>query len=204
MSELALVVAAFISGALPLAVWVGRWALRADIRAHGDGNPGAFNVLRAGGIRWGVLAVVLEVSKALVPVALANFVFRLDGAALVMVALAPLIGHAFSPFLKFRGGKAVAATFGVWCGLTIWEGPTILGVLLAFWYAFVEESGWAVILAMLSLLAYLVLARFDGILLALWAGNFLVFLYTHRTELRQPPTLKSWYLRLDLPWRSPS
>ena len=202
MTTILLVVTGFISGALPLAVWLGRYALRTDIRRYGDGNPGASNVLRAGGKGWGALALLLEVSKGLVPVALANFVFGLEGAGLVAVALAPVAGHAFSPFLRLRGGKAVAATFGVWCGLTIWEGPTMLGLLLGFWYVFINESGWAVLLCMLSFLAYLLLAHPDGVLLAVWAGNCAILLWKHRVELVHPPTLQAWYRDLKLPWHT--
>ncbi len=202
MTELLLIIAAFFSGAIPFAVWVGRLALKTDIRRYGDGNPGTFNVMRAGGLKWGVLAMLLEFAKGLVPVALANFYFQMEGSALVLVALAPLLGHAFSPFLKFKGGKAVAATFGIWCGLTIWEGPTVLGILLGFWYMFISESGWAVILTMLSFLVYLLLVHFAPVLLAVWAGNVLLFVWKHRSELRQQPTLKSWYRDLALPWHS--
>lgn len=195
MTDIILIAAAFLSGALPLAVWVGRLALKTDIRRYGDGNPGTFNVLRAGGVKWGLLAMLLEFSKGLVPVALANFVFRIDGPTLVIVALAPLFGHAFSPFLKFKGGKAVAATFGVWCGLTIWEGPTVIGILLAFWYLFLNESSWAVIGAWLSFFVYLFLAHFTLLLAAVWAGNFALFVWKHRHDLRELPTLKAWYIR---------
>jgi glycerol-3-phosphate acyltransferase PlsY len=201
---LIVVVAAFISGALPLAVWVGRLALRTDIRRYGDGNPGTFNVFRAGGTSWGLLALTLEILKGLLPVAIARYVLNFEGLALLLVALAPIYGHAFSPFLRGRGGKAVAVTFAIWAGLTIWEVPTVLGLLLGFWYAFVRQSGWAVILAMISLLFYLLLTQPDPLLLGVWSGNFLIFAWKHRSELTELPTLKDWYLALDLPWRSQS
>ncbi len=200
MTIFLMVMIAFLSGALPFAVWVGRLALQTDIRDYGDGNPGTFNVLRAGGLGWGALAFFLDVAKALLPVAIANFVLGFRGPALVAVAIAPLLGHAFSPFLNFRGGKAIAATFGVWCGLTIWEGPSVFGILLGLWYAFINESGWAVILTSFSFLAYLLLAHPDPVLMAVWLGNFLIFAWKHRAELTRWPTLRPWYRNLS--WRS--
>jgi glycerol-3-phosphate acyltransferase PlsY len=47
--------------------------------------------------------------------------------------LAPLLGHIFSPFLKFRGGKGLSTTFGIWLGLTLWLGPTVFGLSLFAW-----------------------------------------------------------------------
>ena len=109
----------FGCGALPFSVWVGRLALRTDIRSYGDHNPGATNVIRAGGWQWGALALLLDYFKGAIPVGVAHFFMGLEGMALAIVALAPVLGHAYSPFLGFRGGKAVAATFGIWTGLTL-------------------------------------------------------------------------------------
>jgi glycerol-3-phosphate acyltransferase PlsY len=184
----------FLSGSLPFSVWVGRLALRTDIRRYGDGNPGATNVLRSGGKGWGALALLLDSLKGAVPGALAYFWAGLTGWMLVAVAVAPVAGHAFSPLLRFRGGKAVAVTFGIWAGLTLWAGPTVLGLALGLWFALVVVDGWAVILAMFSLLAYLLLAQSDPALLAIWAGNTLILAWKHRADLAQSPGLR---LRLN-------
>lgn len=198
MTALILILAAFFSGSLPFSVWVGRLALGKDIRDYGDGNPGTFNVARAGGGKWVIVALALDFLKGAIPVALANFVFHLDDAVLTAVAIAAPLGHAFSPFLRFKGGKAVATVAGVWCGLTIWEGPTVGGIFLGFWFAFVNESGWAVIFMALSLLAYLALTNLTPLLLAVWIGHFALLVWKHRAELVKPPTLRHWYVS----WRS--
>ena len=104
---------AFVFGALPLSVWLGRFALGVDIRKYGDGNPGAANVWRAGGKWWGLLAILLDGFKGLIPVAIANFAIGIEGWWLTAIALAPILGHTYSPFLNFRGGKALSTTFGV-------------------------------------------------------------------------------------------
>lgn len=200
MTLVLLFVLGFAAGSLPFSVWIGRLALKADIRDYGDGNPGTFNVIRAGGVRWGGLALLLDFLKGALPVALANFVFRLDGPALAAVAIAPPLGHAFSPWLRFKGGKAIASTAGAWCGLTIWEGPTVGGIMLGFWYAFLNESGWVVILTMFSALAYFVLTGLTQVMLLAWCGHLLVFVYKHRSELRRSPTLRAWYREVRLPW----
>ncbi len=202
MNTLLLVAFGFFMGSLPFSVWLGRYALGEDIRQYGDRNPGATNVLRAGGARWGGLALLLDFMKGAIPVALANFGLHLDDISLLIVAMSPILGHAYSPFLNFKGGKALATAGGVWCGLTIWEVPTVAGLLLGFWFAFINESAWAVMALLVSLLAYLLLAHPDPLLLAMWALNSILVVWKHRSELRQPPTLRSWYRNLVLPWHS--
>ena len=108
----------FAAGSLPLSLWLGRLALGVDIREYGpDRNPGAGNVWRAGGPALGVAAAALDIAKAAVPIAVARLVLGVSGWALLPVALAPILGHDFSPLLRFRGGKGVAATFGAWLAL---------------------------------------------------------------------------------------
>lgn len=187
------VLLAFLAGSLPFSYWIGRYGLRRDIRSYGDGNPGATNVIRAGGKGWAALAFALDYLKGAVPVGLAYFAGQVNGIELVLVALAPVLGHAFSPFLGFKGGKAVAATFGIWTGLTIWEGPTVLGLMLLFWYMVLETDGWAVLLTMASLLLYLMLTRrlgLDSALLAVWIGNAMLLAWTHRRDLLRWPLLR--------------
>ncbi len=175
---------AFLSGALPFSVWVGRWGLGLDIRQYGDGNPGASNVFRAGGRVWGVVAILLDFFKGALPVGVAHFGFGVQGAALAAVALAPILGHAFSPFLGFRGGKALAVTFGIWSGLSIWVVPIILGGLFALWLLALRREGLAVLAGQLSLgIAFIFLAP-ESAWWAVWAGSSLILAWTHRVWVR--------------------
>jgi glycerol-3-phosphate acyltransferase PlsY len=192
MTILFWLVVAFVSGALPFSVWIGRLVLRTDIRRYGDHNPGATNVLRAGGWQWGALALLLDYFKGAIPVGLAHFGAGLNNWSLVAVALVPVLGHAYSPFLGFRGGKAVAVTFGVWTGLTLGEVPIMLGIMLGIWVTVVIVSGWAMMLAVVSLLIYLLFFHPEPVLLAVWAGNALLLAWKHRTDLAQPPGLRTW------------
>ncbi|MGQ9600355.1 MAG: glycerol-3-phosphate acyltransferase [Anaerolineae bacterium] len=186
------VVVAFLAGSLPFSVWLGRMCLGTDIREFGDGNPGAANAWKAGGWRVGVGAVLLDWLKAAAPVGLAFQVGQLSGWEIVPVALAPVLGHAFSPFLRFRGGKAVAVTFGVWTGLTLWEGPTVLGLLFGFFYYLQSNDGWSVLLGMLSLGGYWGLRQAEPWILVVWGGDTLILAWKHRHELRQPIRLRPW------------
>ncbi len=174
---------AYLSGALPFSVWVGKLALRTDIRGYGDHNPGAFNVFRAGGKGWGVIAILLDGFKGAIPIWLAVAWGGVEGWVLAAVAIAPVLGHAYSPLLGFRGGKALAVTFGIWCGLTLWFGPTVLGIALAIGLALFHKPGWAVLFGMAALLAGLLLVRPELNLLAVWAANTAILVWKHRADL---------------------
>ncbi len=180
----------FLLGALPFSVWLGKWVLRTDIRRYGDGNPGATNVFRAGNFGAGMLAIFLDMLKGAVPVALAHYIFKVDGWPLVPVILAPILGHAFSPFLGFRGGKALASTFGAWTALTVPFGPLVMGLSVFVLYKVQTISGWAALGAWLCTLAFLLITGAAPPLLAAWAGTAALIILKHRTDLRQRPALK--------------
>ena len=146
------------------------------------------------------MALLLDTLKALIPVGLAYYWVGTTDWALVPVALAPIAGHAFSPFLGFKGGKAVATTLGTWMALTVWEGPTVGGLLVLLFTKLFGANGWAVAFAMIGMLVYFLItpAALNGlvarpplpVLVAIWAGNFLILVYKHRSDLAQPPRLK--------------
>ncbi|MBC7169566.1 glycerol-3-phosphate acyltransferase [Candidatus Bipolaricaulota bacterium] len=177
----------FALGSLPFSVWLGRIGAKADIRRHGDGNPGAANAWRAGGWRIGLLSLILDVTKGALPVALARSLGNLWGWALLPVAVAPLLGHAFSPWLGFRGGKAVASTFGVWSALTYWEVPTVLGLSFALLRTVQAVDAWTVVLALPVVALFLALRGAEPWLLATWGANLVLLVWTHRHGLRSPP-----------------
>lgn len=184
----------FLCGSLPFSVWVSRLAGK-DVRAVGDGNPGATNALKAGGWKVGLAAFLLDVSKAAAPVGLAYQIWGWHGWEIVPVALAPLLGSAFSPFLKFKGGRSLSVSLGVWIGLTLWEAPLVILTSLTLAFLVQTLPGLAVLAAVLSTAAYLFLR---GVSLQLWVIlglQALLLLYTHRADLRQRPRLRKWLTR---------
>lgn len=186
---------AFIAGSLMFSHWLGLIVLKRDIRALGDGNPGASNLFRAGGRVLGIVGLLLDYAKGAVPVLAARSVGGIEGSALIPVALAPVLGHAFSPWLKGRGGKAVAVTFGVWTGISFWEGPVVLGLLLTFWYTLSARDGWTVFVSMICFVIYLLVRGVEswvGIGLGCWA----IVTVKHCNELRRGWAWRPWVGRL--------
>ncbi len=180
----------FLVGALPFSVWVGKLALGQDIQQVGDGNPGSWNVMHVGGMKWGMLAMLLDFLKGALPVGLAHFGLGMGGWLLAAMALAPVLGHAFSPFLRFRGGKALAVTFGIWSGLSLWLVPSLLGFFFAVWLALGKTSSVAVLLGFLCLLPALALLHAPPVWYPLWAANVLILAWKHRQELGRASSLR--------------
>ncbi len=177
----------FLSGSVMYSYLVGRVLIGADIRTYGDGNPGPANVFRSGHLVLGILSMLLDFGKGFLPVLVFRSVFPEEPVWLVLVSISPVLGHAFSPWLKGKGGKAVAVTFGIWSGLTLWQVPCLLGgcFLLFTKVIIFEPDGWKVIMGMLVVLVFLLLALPSVPFLVIWGANFSVLVYKHRADIKQ-------------------
>jgi len=196
MSWILLVLIAFLCGSLPFSVWLGKLFLGLDVRRFGDGNPGATNVFRAGSKILGLLSLILDVAKAAAPVGLAYHNLGVRGAPMFLISIAPVLGHVFSPFLKFQGGKALAVSLGVWIGLTTWKASLAGVVATLIGMAFTATSGWAVMVGLAGILAALLIWMPDPLFLAVWAGVTLILIWTHRADLSHRPRWRPWLTKL--------
>jgi acyl phosphate:glycerol-3-phosphate acyltransferase len=198
MEILVWTIISFLCGSIPFSVILGRLVTGEDIRQYGDHNPGAANVAHSAGKFWSFIALLLDGLKGAIPVGLAYFSVGIQGWGIVPIALAPIFGHAFSPFLRFRGGKALSTTFGIWLGTTLYVGPTVLGLCMGVMYTLLATSAWAVLFSMLAFGAFVVAYYRDSqpAFLVIWLVNFLLLLYKHRQELVSPPRLRPRWLQL--------
>jgi len=115
----------FLIGSVSPATIIAK-ARHVDLR-QGSGNPGATNVGRVLGLRWGVVVGLLDVLKGFVPTFLA--LLLLDRSTAYVVGLATVLGHVLSPFLHGRGGKGVATSLGATLAVLPWFA---LGMLVVF------------------------------------------------------------------------
>lgn len=122
-------IVAFAIGSIPFGYLIGRLFYRTDIRAQGSGNIGAMNALRTIGKRGGAAVLLLDALKGFVPAFLA---LRYGGSiAGSIVAAAAVLGHCYSPWLSWRGGKGVATSFGAIFGLSWAAGLVAVGGWIA-------------------------------------------------------------------------
>lgn len=118
---LLLVAAAYVLGATPTSLWVGRAVFGVDLRQRGSGNLGATNVYRVLGWKPALPVILVDVAKGWAPVAL--FPLAAPGAGtgwLLAWGGAAIIGHVFSFWAGFRGGKGIATSAGVFLALAPW------------------------------------------------------------------------------------
>lgn len=119
---------AYLFGSLPNGLYVAKMK-NVDIRNEGSKNTGATNVFRVMGAKFGVLVLVLDALKGFIPLILAEKA-GITGNVLVLIGVAAVIGHTFSPFLSFKGGKGVATSLGIFLYLT--PVPMLITLIMFF------------------------------------------------------------------------
>lgn len=102
----------FFIGSIPFGKIISRRVARVDITRVGSRNIGATNVAREVGIKWGFLTLALDISKGLMPSLIFRLLYPDSHLGLSIVGLSALLGHQFTPFLDFKGGKGVATALG--------------------------------------------------------------------------------------------
>ncbi len=161
------IILAFFLGSLPFGYWLGRFR-GIDVRRQGSKNTGATNVGRVLGKKWGFLVLALDLGKGWLAVTLATKVGHTGDSTAVGAAVVAVLGHVFSPWLGFRGGKGVATSAGALLALTPWVGISVIGV-----WGVVFLIGRIVSVASLvaaSAFPFLVFAVDPGRLLLQWAA----------------------------------
>ena len=147
----------YLMGAIPFGLLVARLVRHVDVREYGSGNTGASNVLRAAGM-WPALAVlVLDTGKGVLAVVLAKIIDPSPSLE-VAAALSVLVGHTWSIFLRFRGGKGSATGIGSFCALSPLAGLIMMTVGLPFIALFRYVSLGAIVGAVTAVVSMLLLA----------------------------------------------
>ncbi len=153
------IVIAFLSGSIPYGLLYS--AMRGvDIRKVGSGNIGSTNVYRQFGFWQGFMPVlILDMAKGIIPVVLFKMYVNPEtpnfDVAEILVGLSAVLGHVFSPFLKFKGGKGVATTGGVLFAWNYVLASLVLGTFIAVFFTFGKKIvGRASVVAVAALLLY--------------------------------------------------
>jgi len=113
---------AYLVGGIPFSYLAGKLSRGIDLREHGSGNLGASNTYRILGGKIALVVLVLDIAKGLLPVILARpwDVGGLEPYHQLAAAIGAILGHLFSPYLRFSGGKGIATSAGAFAGLAPW------------------------------------------------------------------------------------
>jgi acyl phosphate:glycerol-3-phosphate acyltransferase len=169
MTELILVIAAYLIGSVPTAVWVSKTFFGVDIRDYGSGNAGATNTFRVLGSRWGTLVMVVDILKGSLAASLYFLIphYLSDANELqrtnfqIGLGLTAVLGHIFPIWAGFKGGKGVATLFGMVLAIQPLIAVSCVGVFLLVLYLtrYVSLSS---ILAGVALPVFIILIFHEG------------------------------------------
>lgn len=185
LSGIASLVIAYLLGGIPWAVIVGRGLYGTDPREHGSGNVGATNTFRLLGYRAGALVAALDIAKGFAAVAVAWFLApeAIHEWFLLLAGIAAVLGHTYSPFIGFAGGKGVAPAAGVLLFVT----PIAVAILVPVFVLVIAltryVSAGSVIVA--ALYPAVVFAFYDGrpFTIGFAVAAAALVLFRHRSNL---------------------
>ncbi len=186
----------YIIGSFPTAYIFGRWLKGIDIRKFGSGNVGATNALRILGRGPGITVLVLDVLKGFIAVFfLGNLItVKISGISnetlRIILGLSCISGHNWTIFLKFKGGKGVATTFGVLLALATQIGTLkiILGLLVLTWlitFFTTRVVSLASVLTGIALPVYVIIFKQSPILIFSSILLCLFILLRHKSNLKK-------------------
>jgi glycerol-3-phosphate acyltransferase PlsY len=144
----------YLLGAIPVGFLLVRWQAGRDVRAGGSGSTGATNVVRALGLLWGLLTLVLDFGKGYAAVTLVARLAPEDTRWVAAAGLAAIVGHCFPVFLRFRGGKGVATAAGVF----LYFAPLAVAAAAGVWLAVVAVWRYVSLGSLLAAASYPLLA----------------------------------------------
>ena len=187
---------AFFCSSIPWAMVLGFFFLNRDIREIGDHNPGGANAWKMGGWKIGLSAVLLDLAKAFIPLYCAIYLGGIESWSLSVIAGSSLLGHAFTPFLKFRGGKSLAVTGGIWAAIS--NGWLIIPVMisLATFHSLQKTHVWTIIFTMFVILSWIFLRYSSPAMIILWVFNMNLIVLKHRNEIRDGVIPRNWLLNM--------
>jgi len=162
MTEIILIILAYIIGSIPTAVWVSKSVFGIDIRDYGSGNAGATNSFRVLGSKWGSFVMLVDVTKGvlatslyiLIPFYLNNELARTN--FMIALGMVAVLGHIFPIFANFRGGKGVATLLGMALAIQ----PMVALLCLVVFLITLLSTRFVSLSSMLAGVAFMVLILF--------------------------------------------
>jgi glycerol-3-phosphate acyltransferase PlsY len=155
-----IILVSYLIGSIPTGYFAGKLLKRIDVRNYGSGATGATNVLRTLGQGPFLVVLLADALKGYVPVLVTWYVFESHDLQ-VAAGLAALIGHDFPVFIRFRGGRGVATSFGVDAALGLHVGLGVVAVGAFIMLAFRYMSLMSIVTVPLGGLAFFLLAIFN-------------------------------------------
>ena len=191
MSLVFWILISFVSASVPWSLILGYIFSNKDIRTVGDKNPGGTNTLKLSGIKVGLMAIFLDISKSFFPVYFALF-YGFVGYELILICLAAISGSIFSPFLKFNGGKSLAVSCGIWLAISSGIIGPLICLMMAFSHLIQKTHIWTILFGWLGILIWVLIFSFELEYVIIFFINFIFVMYKHRKEFNQKIIFRNW------------
>ena len=191
MSLLFWILISFVSASVPWSLILGYIFSNKDIRTVGDKNPGGTNTLKLSGIKVGLMAIFLDISKSFFPVYFSLF-YGFVGFELILICLAAISGSIFSPFLKFNGGKSLAVSCGIWLAISSGIIGPLICLMMAFSHLIQKTHIWTILFGWLGILIWVLIFSFQLEYVIIFFINFILVMYKHRKEFNQKIIFRNW------------
>ena len=175
-----LLVTAYLLGSIPSGVWIGKIFFHVDIRRHGSGNIGTTNTYRVLGPIAGTIVMALDISKGAVATLLPTF-FHITMISPLVFGLMAILGHTFSVFDKFKGGKAVATS----AGMLLAYKPAFFFLAAGIWILVILLTSMVSLASMIGFTLTTIAIFFThDVFLSILAAVLTVFIfYRHRANI---------------------
>ena len=179
MEYLIIILGSYFLGSIPFGFILTKIFLKKDIRYIGSGNIGATNALRTGNKRVGYTTLMLDITKAILPVIYIKFNYP---DYIFIASLSVFLGHVFPVWLKFNGGKGVATYVGILFSINLFYGFIfITSWLITFLIS--KYSSLSSILASLAIPIYLIIFQNNNFIF--FSIMFVLIVYTHRENIKR-------------------
>jgi len=180
-----MLVLAYLIGATPTSYLAGKLGRGIDLREHGSKNLGATNVFRVLGWAYAIPVGLIDMAKGAVPVAILGPWSNGPGWFMVALGLAAVLGHMYSPYVRFKGGKGVATAAGMFLALA----PLAIVLSMLVWTATLWLSGYVSVASLAAAVPFPLWVRLTVPRqpYTLWASVILALLivYAHRANIRR-------------------
>ena len=191
MSLVFCILISFVSASVPWSLILGYIFSNKDIRTVGDKNPGGTNTLKLSGIKVGLMAIFLDISKSFFPVYFSLF-YGFVGYELILICLAAISGSIFSPFLKFNGGKSLAVSCGIWLAISSGIIGPLICLMMAFSHLIQKTHIWTILFGWLGILIWVLIFSFELEYVIIFFINFILVMYKHRKEFNKKIIFRNW------------
>ena len=186
-----LLIASYLLGSIPFGLWIGKIFFKKNLHDYGSGNTGTTNTFRILGVKAGISVFAFDLLKGTLATLLPLF-FHINGVSPLIFGLLAVIGHTFSIFDRFKGGKAVATSAGVILGFSPFFLIYLLVIFILVLWLFSMISLSSVVAALFALLGILIfpsigfiLTSYDLLFSIIIFVLAIIIILRHRTNLKR-------------------